>query len=388
MFIRNRNVLNTKWLVEYINVLQDMRPDYDITVVCDTYKKVGSGCEFNPKVKLINLSGKEENPLVNIYHEIRCKTTPAWFRHKKLIEREKPDVIICYFPTDLFNVTMFQKHDIPIIMMLHGTPNTIFGKYRDVKLGDMYSHIRKEIYPLRKLHQRGFSQVTVYQTLLQSFIPLVPPEFNPRKTVSIPNMVKQLNPEDYADLSIEKKKIIYIARIERDVKRQHLLVEAFAKIAKDFPDWIVEFWGLHKYPEYEQQLMETAKNNQIQDRIFIRGYSNEILKVYQSADIHAFPSRYEGFGLAIVDGQAAGLPSVGFADAPAVNELIVSGHNGFLAQDVDDFADKLAILMRDKELRMKFGKNAIEDVKKYSPQNVAALWANLIDETVKENKNA
>ena len=44
--------------------------------------------------------------------------------------------------------------------------------------------------------------------------------------------------------------------------------------------------------------------------------------------------------------------------------------------------------MRDKELRMKFGKNAIEDVKKYSPQNVAALWAKLIDETVKENKNA
>lgn len=40
MFIRNRNVLNTKWLVQYINALQETRPDYEISVVCDTYKKL------------------------------------------------------------------------------------------------------------------------------------------------------------------------------------------------------------------------------------------------------------------------------------------------------------------------------------------------------------
>ena len=388
MFIRNRNVLNTKWLVEYINTLQESRPDYEISVVCDTYKKVGSGCEFNHKVKLLNLSGKDKNPLRDLYHKIRCKVTPAWFRYKKLIKKEKPDIIICYFPTDLFNVTMFQKHNIPIIMMLHGTPDTVLGKYRDCKLGDLYQHIRKEFYPLRKLHQCGFKQVSVYQTLLKSFIPMVPSEFNPQKIVSIPNMVKQLTAEQYADLSTEKKKIIYIARIERDGKRQHRLVEAFGKIAKDFPEWVVEFWGLHKYPKYEEEIYNIARNNKIQDRVFIRGYSNNVLEVYQSADIHAFPSRYEGFGLAIVDGQAAGLPTIGFIDAPAVNELIIDGHNGFLADGVDDFAEKLAELMRNQELRIKFGRNAIEDVKQYSPQNVAKMWIELIDETIKESKHA
>ncbi|MBR1648117.1 MAG: glycosyltransferase [Alphaproteobacteria bacterium] len=388
MFIRNRNVLNTKWLVQYINALQQARPDYEIEVVCDTYKKVGSELTFDEKVRLINLDGKTDNPLINIFHRIRCKITPGWFRHKKLIEKENPDVIVCYFPTDLFNVTMFQHHNIPIIMMLHNVPDVILGKYKNNPIDATFDDLHKEIQPLRWFHHQTFKQVSVWQVLLSSFKPLLDKEFAPKKIVAIPNMVQQLSPQDYADLSVEKKKIIYVARIERDVKRQHRLVEAFGKVAKDFPDWSVEFWGLHKYPKYGEEIMAIAHYYNIQDRVFIKGYTTDILSVYKNADIHAFPSKYEGFGLGIADGQASGLPTLGFAEAPAVNELIIDGHNGFLASDMEDFADKLAILMKDKELRIKFGRNAIEDVKAFAPDNVIRMWTKLLDETVAEKQNA
>ncbi len=380
MFIRNRNVLNTKWLVQYINALQESRPDYDITVVCDTYNKVGNELSFNSKVKLINLSGKNNNPLINLHHRIRCKITPACFRYKKLIKQQKPDVIICYFPKDLFNVTMFQHHNIPIVMMLHNVPDFALSKYKNAPLDKNFANIRKEIQPLRWLHHKCFNQISVFQTLLNTFTPLIDKEFNPKKIVAIPNMVQQLSPQDYADLSIEKKKIIYVGRIEPDVKRQHLLVEAFGKIAKDFPDWVIEFWGLQKYPEYEKEIMNIARRYNVENQIRIKGYTTDILSVYKDADFQAFPSKYEGFGLGIADGQAAGLPTIGFSYAPAVNELIIHGRNGFLANNLKEFSQYMAELMRNKDLRMEFGKNAIEDVKRFSPDNVVKSWNKLFDD--------
>lgn len=372
MFIRNRNVLNTKWLVQFINALAQ-NPEYEISVVCDTYKKVGSGLEFDSKVKLINLSGKTDCWLKNIYHRIRCKIFPPFFRYKNIINKEKPDIIICYFPVDLFNVTTFQNHDIPIILMMHGYPPALLNKYKK----GWYNRLMR--FP-------AFSKVSVFQVLLNSYIQTIDPDFAPKKIVSIANMVGQLQPSQYADLNIEKKKIVYIARIEKNVKRPHLLVEAFGKIAQDFPDWSVDIWGLRKYPQYEAEILDIAKKYHIENRVSICGYSNNVLEIYQRADIHAFPSAHEGFALTIADGQAAGLPTLGFASSPSVNELIIDGHNGLLAADLDDFAQKLALLMKNKNLRIEYGRNAIEDTKKYAPENIIAQWKQLFKETAKERK--
>ena len=115
-------------------------------------------------------------------------------------------------------------------------------------------------------------------------------------------------------------------------------------------------------------------------------YHPNIQDVYRQADIHAFPSAHEGFSLALADGMACGLPSLGFADAPSVSELIVDGHIGFLAKDLDDFTQKLRRLMSEKELRMTFGQNAARDMTEYAPEKVIELWRRLIVETVGENK--
>ena len=269
-------------------------------------------------------------------------------------------------------------------MMMHGSPQNVFGKYQFAPLDEDYNNIRKEFLPLRKLHHNCFKQITVWQTLLSSFNSMIAEEFSPNQTITIPNMVQQLSANDYADLTIEKKKIIYIGRIEPNVKRQHILAEAFGKIGKDFPDWTLELWGLQKYPQYEEEVMNIARRFNVEDRIIIKGYTTDVLSVYKSADIHAFPSKHEGFSLAIADGQAVGLPTIGFAQSLSVNEMIIDNHNGLLASDTDDFANKLAKLMSDKQLRIELGRNAIEDVKTYAPKNVIAMWVDLIDKTVND----
>ena len=75
------------------------------------------------------------------------------------------------------------------------------------------------------------------------------------------------------------------------------------------------------------------------------------------ADIFAFPSNSEAFGLALTEAMAAGLPAIGYKSCPAVNEIIIDGYNGFLCDDgVDDFAEKMKVLMQNEELRKQMGK--------------------------------
>ncbi len=372
MLVRDRNVLNTNWLVYFVNLLAEK--GHEIVLACDTYSKLGSGNILSDKVKLVNLSGKTENPLINLYHKLRCKLIPAYWRFNQLIKAEKPDVIICYFPVDLFNVTRFQNHDIPIILMVHNYPPVILDKYKN------------KPFFTRWYYKRSFDKVSVFHVLLNSYIATVDKFFEPKKIVSIANVVYQFKEDEKADLENEKKRIIYVTRVEKKIKRPHLLVEAFGRIAKDFPDWRVEIWGLRKYPEYDAELEELIKKYHVEKNVFLMGYCKDVKALYKTADIHAFPSLVEGFSLALADGMAAGLPSLGFKEALSVNEVIIDGHNGFLADDLDDFTEKLRLLMSDKNLRIKFGKNAVADMQNYTPEIIIGKWLKLI-ESFDKSKN-
>ena len=373
MLVRDRNVLNNNWLIYFANLLQ--QNGHEVIIACDTYGKIGQnapGHELNPAVKLINVNAPTTSKIQNLYRKVRGKILPSWFRFDKLIKAEKPDVIICYFPVDLYNVTRMQNHQIPIIQMLHGYPPRIINK------------VLKKPQWLKKWYQKSYAQVNTYQVLMESYKATIDEFFAPKNIVRIANPVEQYADNEIIDLSAEKHKIIYVARIEREIKRPHLLVEAFSQIAKDFPEWQVEIWGMSKYPAYEAEINNFIKAHHLEKQVFLRGFTPDVLSVYKNADIHAFPSSGEGFSLAIADGMSLGLPHIGYDYAYSVNEIIVDGHNGFLCKDTKDFAQKLKRLMSDKELRIKFGKNAHEDMKLYAPEKIMQQWEDLLQSIVRK----
>lgn len=372
MLVRDRNVLNNNWLAYLANLFYER--GHEVVIACDTYNKLGVSApeyKLNPAVKIANVNGKTSSALINIVHKVRS-IFPSWYLFDKLIKKEKPDVMICYFPKDLYNVTRFQHHNIPIVQMIHNYPPVLFDK------------ILKKNKIIRNLYQESFKQVTVYQVLMSSFKDKIDSFFHPNHVEAIADPVKQYAEGEMVDLSREKKRIIYVARIEKNIKRPHLLVEAFAKIAADFPDWKVEIWGMRKYPVYENEINTFIAKHYLEKQVTLMGYSTDVESVYRSADIHAFPSAGEGFGLGLAEGMSIGLPSIGFKSATAVNELIIDGHNGFLAEDVDDFAKKLQILMEDKDLRIKFGANAHKDMAAYAPEILMDEWENLLKQIVKK----
>ena len=372
MMVRDRNVLNTNWLVYLANLFA--QKGYEVVIACDTYSKLGKtgiGFDLNNKVKVVNLNGKTKNPLINAYRFLRGKLFVPYFRFNKLIKAEKPDILLCYFPVDLYNVTRFQNHNIPIVQMVHNFPPMLFNK------------ILKKNFLMRAICKKSFKKVHTFQVLMNSSKDKIDPYFEPKNIVRIANPVRQHKETELVDLSIEHKKIIYVARVEKQVKQPHLLIEAFAKIAKDFPDWKVEIWGIAKYKDYNKELADMIEANNLGNQVSLAGYTTDVEALYHTADIQAFTSNCEGFGLAAADAMAIGLPHVGFSYANSINELIIDGYNGFLADDVDDFAQKLKTLMLDKNLRIKFGKNASESMKEYAPEVIIDQWDNLFNDIIK-----
>ena len=84
MLVRDRNVLNTNWLIYFANLLA--QSGHLVTIACDTYSKMGElapGYTLENGVNIINLNQKTNSKIKNIYRKIRGKLIPPYFRFKK-----------------------------------------------------------------------------------------------------------------------------------------------------------------------------------------------------------------------------------------------------------------------------------------------------------------
>ena len=82
----------------------------------------------------------------------------------------------------------------------------------------------------------------------------------------------------------------------------------------------------------------------------------DIVPLFSTFDIFCLPTEKEGFGIALAEGSAMGIPVVA-CDSPPMNHVIEEGVSGFLAVpgDAESFSEKLRGLISKKELRVKMG---------------------------------
>lgn len=89
------------------------------------------------------------------------------------------------------------------------------------------------------------------------------------------------------------------------------------------------------------------------------GYRKNMLEVYCRSHIVALPSYREGLPKSLIEACAVGRPIV-TTDAVGCRETVIDGYNGFLVpvKDSEVLAEKIAMLVGDKELRMTMGRNS------------------------------
>lgn len=135
-------------------------------------------------------------------------------------------------------------------------------------------------------------------------------------------------------------------------------------------------------------MLKYIKDNNLEKNINFSGISNNVMQKLMESNIFVFPSLSEGMPLALIEAMSVGLPAIGYKSCPSVNELIIDGYNGFLCDDgIDDFAEKMKILMQDEQLRKMMGENARESMKQFTPEKIWNQWEFLIKEVIKTTNN-
>jgi glycosyltransferase involved in cell wall biosynthesis len=119
------------------------------------------------------------------------------------------------------------------------------------------------------------------------------------------------------------------------------------------------------------QLHEAARLAGVSDLVTFHGHvsDDERDTLLDAAWLMLAPSVKEGWGIAIMEAAARGVPALAYSDAGGVTESIVDGETGLLVENRDDLVHATARLLTDTETRLAMGKAARERARNFGWTN-------------------
>lgn len=179
------------------------------------------------------------------------------------------------------------------------------------------------------------------------------------------------NLEGSTEVLPEEKIILCPGAINAD-KNQSLLVDAFAAVVDEFPDWQVHIYGRGKAKD-EAALLKRIAAKGLAERILSKGYAN-LSEPYAKCAFVAFPSKTEGFGMVILDAAMFRKPSLTIRDWIGCGESV----------SPSGFAEALRRLMSDADYRHNLGERSFKYCKAhYSRETILDRWECFLSEAVR-----
>lgn len=199
--------------------------------------------------------------------------------------------------------------------------------------------------------------------------------------IVIPNMLR-LYPKENNKEGYEYKRIISVGRIDFQ-KGFDLLLEAWRIVTKKHPVWHLDIFGDGDSNEKEK-LEQLCEDYKLQDALAFHKPTNNIYNQYMTSDFCVMSSRYEGFGMVLIEAMSCGIPCISFDCPYGPSEVIKDNEDGFLVPsgDTKALAEKICFLIENKDIRNILGKNARKDVKRFLPQRIMPLWKRLFEHLV------
>lgn len=169
----------------------------------------------------------------------------------------------------------------------------------------------------------------------------------------------------------DEKIILSIARLH-PLKGLHHLIRAYGYVAKNFPGTRLVILG--KGPQ-EKELKELAKELNVEKNVsFLTEHvpHEKISEFYNSADIFAFPSIVEPFGMVNLEAMACGIPTVA-SNTGGMRDMVLQGKTGFLFMpgDVKGIGDALTAMLSDESKRKEMGIEARKRALEYDWRKIA-----------------
>lgn len=306
----------------------------------------------------------QSEPLRRAIWRLRNQRAVRDIRH--WVREARPDVVVAFLPTITPHLAeAIRPLDAPSLMSFRNEPDYVLSTNRE----DLDAR-------LRSLHlvdcMDQFDRLTV---LVPHYVDQLPADMRPR-TVVIPNEVdaRPLSRAQRTPLLDRPRRILFVGRLAPQ-KRPGLLMDAFATIAAELPDWRVAVYG---EGGEEGHLRHLVDQHGLSERVAFEGVSNDMSSVYASGQILCAPSQYEGFPRALSEGMAAGLACVGFSDCIGIAYLLEGGAGRLVESREDERVPALAqalreLAMSDRE-RVSLGRAAMEKISGNTPDVVFDQW--------------
>jgi glycosyltransferase involved in cell wall biosynthesis len=126
----------------------------------------------------------------------------------------------------------------------------------------------------------------------------------------------------------------------------------------------------------------------ISERVHFLGYRQDMPQIQRASDLFVFPSRYEPFGLVVIEAMASGLPVISATTTGAAD--LLNPDCGIVLDDCDDvdaLADALKLLNSDRSLRQQMGKVARTIAEKHSWSTMAQTYLDIFEELITHEKH-
>lgn len=199
---------------------------------------------------------------------------------------------------------------------------------------------------------------------------------NLKKIKRIECIQNPLTVKTLSNADMNNHTVVTIGRLAPE-KNQRSLINIWKKVETKYPTWNLEIWG----DGVDEEKLEAQIKKLNLRHAKLCGYANNVSDVLMHSSIFALTSKYEGFGLVLIEAQAKGLPCISFDCKEGPSEIISNNENGFLIPNgrEDLFAQKLEKLMQSKKMREKFSYNSKKDLAKYNIENVKNAWIDLLE---------
>ena len=177
--------------------------------------------------------------------------------------------------------------------------------------------------------------------------------------------------------SVRRQRIIAVGRYF-DEKGYDMLLKAWAIVERVCDDWELDIYGDGNKPYYEK--IATSLNLD-KNRCRLNDSISDVQKEYLDSSLFVCTSRFEGFGMGIVEAMACGLPVVAFDCLWGPRSIITDGEDGLLVENghIEKMADTILSLINHPERISEMGMNARKNVQRFNIDVVAKKWKRLFD---------
>lgn len=178
-----------------------------------------------------------------------------------------------------------------------------------------------------------------------------------------------------------KKQIVAAGRIYAwHVKGFDNLIRAWGKIADDCEGWVLNIAGKGSESSLNY-LKQLAKECRVEDTVVFSGFHSDMKSFYQESEIFVLSSRYEGFGMVLLEAMSQGCACIACDYGGRQREIIRSDKEGCCIDpdNVEQLSDAIHRMVMDDAYRQSVRYHGVLRSQAYSTSNITDLWLNLFE---------